>query len=53
MEVLLLEAILPIVNLKIMVKEQKSESYLIDENQKLINKFELHSLLNKNNKKQS
>ena len=38
--------------LKIMVKEQKSESYLIDENQKLINKFELHSLLNKNNKKQ-
>ena len=38
--------------LKIMVKEQKSESYLIDGNQKLINKFELHSLLNKNNKKQ-
>ena len=34
-----------------MVKEQKSESYLVDNTNKLLNKFELHFLLKKSNKK--
>ena len=33
--------------LKKMVKEQKSESYLVDNTNKLLNKFELHFLLKK------
>ena len=37
--------------LKKMVKEQKSESYLVDNTNKLLNKFELHFLLKKSNKK--
>ena len=34
-----------------MMKSQKSESYLVDEKNVLINKFELHFLLNQKNKK--
>ena len=36
--------------LKKMVKEQKSESYLVDNTNKLLNKFELHFLLKSNKK---
>ena len=34
-----------------MVSSEKSEAYLIDKNGKLLNKFELHKLLNQKNKK--
>ena len=37
--------------IKKMVKSQKSESYLVDADKKLINKFELHSLLKQKNSK--
>ena len=36
---------------KKMVKLEKGESYLVDKENVLINKFELHSLLNQKNKK--
>ena len=34
-----------------MIKSKKSESYLVDNNEKLLNKFELHQLLVEKNKK--
>ena len=34
-----------------MIKSKKSESYLVDDNEKLLNKFELHQLLGEKNKK--
>ena len=34
-----------------MIKSKKSESYLVDNNEKLLNKFELHQLLGEKNKK--
>ncbi len=37
--------------IKKMVSSEKSEAYLIDKNGKLLNKFELHKLLNQKNKK--